>query len=107
MHSYASLKKQHRELRQGFEEAFSIRMHRALSWLDRAEKESEDPDAGFIFYWVSFNANYSMEQDDARDLSEVERFKNYFELIVRCDAQKQIYNLVWQNFVEFHGAIIL
>ena len=106
MHSYASLKQQHRELRHGFEEAFSIRMHRALSWLDRAEKESEDPDAGFIFYWVSFNANYSMEQEDARDLSEVERFKQYFELIVRCDVQKQIYNLVWQNFTNEIRAIL-
>ena len=106
MHSYASLKQQHRELRHGFEEAFSIRMHRALSWLDRAEQECEDPDAGFIFYWVSFNANYSMEQEDARDLSEVERFKQYFELIVRCDVQKQIYNLVWQNFTNEIRAIL-
>ena len=47
-----------------------------------------------------------MEQEDARDLSEVERFKQYFELIVRCDAQKQIYNLVWQNFTNEIRAIL-
>ena len=106
MHDYASLKQQHRELRSGFDEPFSIRMHRALSWLKRAEKEKDDPDAGFIFYWVSFNANYSMEKEDAKDLSEVDRFKQYFELIVKCDLDKQIYNLVWQNFTNEIRAIL-
>ena len=106
MHDYSSLKRQHRELRVGFDEAFSIRMHRALSWLDRAEKEIDDPDAGFIFYWVSFNANYSMQKEDAKDSSEVDRFKQYFELIVKCDVDKQIYNLVWQNFTNEIRAIL-
>ena len=106
MHNYLSLKQQHRELRVGFEKPFSIRIHRALSWLDRAEKEIDDPDAGFIFYWVSFNANYSMEKEDAKDLSEVDRFKQYFELIVKCDVDKQIYNLVWQNFTNEIRAIL-
>ena len=106
MHNYSSLKRQHRELRPGFDEPFSIRMHRALSWLGRAEKEIDDPDAGFIFYWVSFNANYSMEKEDVKDLSEVDRFKQYFELIVKCDVEKQIYNHVWQNFTNEIRAIL-
>ena len=92
MHDYSSLKRQHRELRAGFDEPFSIRMHRALSWLDRAEKEIDDPDAGFIFYWVSFNANYSMQKEDAKDSSEVDRFKQYFEFF--------FISAVW-NYVQF------
>ena len=31
-------------------ERLGLRLRRALSWLERAEKESNDPDAAFIFY---------------------------------------------------------
>ena len=35
----------------------NLRLRRALSWLERAEKEyaTEDLDAAFIFYWIAFN----------------------------------------------------
>lgn len=39
-----------------YPEATRVRIHRALSWLERAEKESKDPDATFIFLWIAFNA---------------------------------------------------
>ena len=41
MLSYGSLKEVHRNLRDSFEESFSIRVHRALSWLERAEKKAQ------------------------------------------------------------------
>ena len=78
MYSYASLKQQHRNLRSGFDEPFSIRIHRSLSWLDRAEKEIDDPDAGFIFYWISFNANYSMERENPAEFNETKCFQEFF-----------------------------
>ena len=34
------------------------RLSRAVSWLGRAEKETEDLDAAFIFCWIAFNAMY-------------------------------------------------
>ena len=37
--SYTELKALHRALRNEFDEQFSIRLHRALSWLERAERE--------------------------------------------------------------------
>ena len=37
-----------------FDEEFSVRLHRGLSWLQRAELENNDPDASFIFLWISF-----------------------------------------------------
>ena len=100
MLSYGSLKEAHRNLRDGFDESFSIRVHRALSWLERAEKESSDADAGFIFYWISFNSNYSIELDDRLRLSETKRFQDYFKLIVESDDNNQIYNLVWERFPQ-------
>ena len=35
-------------------------MHRALSWLEKAE-QSDDLDSRFIFLWISFNAAYAKD----------------------------------------------
>ena len=32
------------------------RMRRSLSWLERAQMESDDPDSAFVFYWIAFDA---------------------------------------------------
>ena len=40
--NFEELKALHRERRDHFDEGFSTRVHRALSWLHRAEKETED-----------------------------------------------------------------
>ncbi len=41
-------------------DSLNLRLSRALSWLERAEKEYGagvgDLDAAFIFYWIAFNA---------------------------------------------------
>ena len=98
--NYELLKTRHRELREDFDEDFSIRLHRALSWLERAELETNDADAGFIFYWISFNADYSIDQSSDERLSEGQRFRDYFTLLIACDADNQIYSLVWQRFTQ-------
>jgi hypothetical protein len=37
-------------------------VHRALSWLDRAEQcQDDDNDAKVIFLWIAFNAAYANE----------------------------------------------
>ena len=38
----------------------SLRLHRALSWLNRAEQLADDPDSQFIFLWIAFNAAYAL-----------------------------------------------
>ena len=45
MLDYKGLKARQRQIRNGFPESLSLRVHRALSWLDRAERETEDQDA--------------------------------------------------------------
>ena len=49
--TFASLKARHRKTRDGFSQDLSLRVHRALSWLERAEMEvqRDDQDAAFIF----------------------------------------------------------
>ena len=68
---FSELKEIHRERRESFREGFSLRIHRGLSWIQRAEKEEKDPDASFVFYWIAFNSIYAdLEAKDAPDLVE-------------------------------------
>ena len=49
--------------REQFNEDFRLRIHRSLSWLQRAEqaKQEQDIDSQFIFLWISFNAAYAKD----------------------------------------------
>ena len=42
---------------------FSLRVHRALSWLRRAEAAGDDDDIAFICQWIAFNAVYAQDVD--------------------------------------------
>jgi len=55
----AGLKTRHREIRAGQGEHLRLRLHRALSWLARAEREREDVDACFVFLWIALHAAYA------------------------------------------------
>ena len=57
MYKFKDLKQKHRALRDGYEDSFSIRIHRSLSWLNRSEKETKDIDAKFIFLKTLFEKN--------------------------------------------------
>ena len=60
-HLWLPLKEKQRRLREGFPEALGLRVHRALSWLGRAETAGEDGDVRFILLWVGFNSAYAGE----------------------------------------------
>ena len=80
---------------------FENRLRRAESWMARAEKETGDPDVGFILYWISFNAAYSRSKHEVEfSRSERERFKNFFKKIIAHDQNNEIYNLVWTRFTQ-------
>ena len=53
-----SLKDKQRALRHGFPTPLGLRVHRAISWLTRAEREGADADVRFILLWIAFNAAY-------------------------------------------------
>lgn len=62
MTSYDILKTKQRELRVAFPPTMSLRVHRSISWIGRAEKEEGDTDAQFVFLWIAFNAAYADER---------------------------------------------
>lgn len=93
----SSLKSKQRDLRDGFPTALTLRVHRALSWLTRAEDEHEDLDVRFILLWIGFNAAYAGDLDEAR---ERDHLRIFFEVMVRLDAGSRIYDMVWQRFSQ-------
>jgi len=99
--AYAALKERHRSVRDGHPGNLALRIHRALSWLDRAE-QAEDVDGKFIFLWIAFNAAYAQEFDDYNRASDKTTFTTFLEKLCELDHSKRMDELVWK---EFSGSI--
>lgn len=100
-----ALKAKQRELRDGFPLPLTLRVHRALSWLRRAEVEEDDLDVRFILLWIGFNAAYAGDLDralesDGKVGNERERFDQFFATLVEMDAGNRIYNVIWERFSQ-------
>lgn len=95
--AHEALKEKQRRLRGGFPTPLTLRVHRALSWLGRAEKESGDLDVRFILLWIGFNAAYAADIEAAL-AGERERFKAFFADLVKLDREQRIYDVVWKRF---------
>ena len=97
--SAAQLKDKQRSLRDDFESGFGLRVHRAISWLQGAERAAAaDIDLAFICYWIAFNAAYVQHAYLHREYAEPKFFRWYFKQIVALDANKVIYDAIWQRF---------
>lgn len=99
------LKEKQRRVRDGFPLPLTLRVHRALSWLRRAENEESDLDVRFILSWIGFNAAYAGDLDRALDGhggpgNERERFDQYFAALVEMDEGNRIYNVIWDRFSQ-------
>ncbi len=102
--TYLQLKARQREIRDGFSEALGLRTHRALSWLQRAEQETDDGDACFIFLWISLNAAYANDLHDRKRFSERRVLVNFLKRLIESDADNLLGQIVWD---EFPGSIRL
>lgn len=96
---FDALKAKQRELRSDFSEALTLRVHRALSWLGRAEGEAGDVDVKFVLLWVGFNAAYA-DEIQAEASGERGLFKAYFDTLVSLDKTQRIYEAVWARFAH-------
>ncbi len=97
--SHDLLDKKQGRLKDNFPESFGLRVHRAISWIGRAERETDDDDARFIFLWIGFNAAYA-DEDDFQSPSYKERkaFGGFFRKIEALDANRRVYDAVWSHF---------
>ena len=97
--SAAQLKDKQRSLRDDFESGVSVRVHRAISWLQGAERVADtDRDLAFICYWIAFNAAYVQHAYLHSGRPEFEFFRWYFNKVVALDTNKVIYDAIWQRF---------
>jgi hypothetical protein len=99
---HATLKARQRAERHKHQTDMALRVHRALSWLDRAERSTDDPDGRFIFLWIAFNAAYATEIDERYRLSEQATFQAFLGKLLSLDKAKRFDQLVW---TEFSGSI--
>ena len=65
--------------------------------MQRAELESEDPDAAFIFYWIAFNAVYAADMHILQ-ATEKDRFEDFLQQINGLDDKRLVYNTLWNKF---------
>ena len=97
MFSYGQLKERHREIRDSLPENISLRIHRALSWLQCSEQQDND-DAKFIFLWIAFNSAYAHEIEDRKQFRERKVLVNFLKLLHEVDSDKMLYGIVWDEF---------
>jgi hypothetical protein len=96
--SYSTLKAKHRRQRDDWSQDVSLRVHRALSWLERAEKETADPDAAFIFLWISFNSAYAREIKQEEIAGEQMRYDSFIRRLVATDRRKRIHEVLFDTY---------
>lgn len=90
------LKARHREVRDDQPEGLRVRIHRAISWLARAEQETRDPDAAFIFHWIALNAAYAHEFGfEERELSQMKRF---ITILIEHDSGQRLHSVLFRQF---------
>lgn len=92
----ASLKDQHRRVRDGQSQNDSTRLHRAISWLARAEQCGDDLDACFIFHWVALNAAYARLFHDGD--TERRRIRAFIDTLVALDRDNTLYKALFGQF---------
>jgi Apea-like HEPN len=98
---YERLKTRQRAERHAHHPNLALRVHRALSWLHRAEQlgSGGDPDGQFLLLWIAFNAAYATEIDEKYRESEQQTFRGFLQKLAELDAgQKRFDALVWQEF---------
>ena len=80
------------------DDSLGLRVHRAISWIGRAENETDDADAAFVFYWIAFNSAYARDILETHDVGERTRFGEYFRTLVNLDTDRRIFDAVWRTF---------
>ena len=77
-------------------QAFSVRVWRGLSWLERAEG-IQDIEGKFISLWIAFNAIYGYLQDDGINASDRGSWQEFLARVVRADGEDQLGQIMWAD----------
>lgn len=91
-----ALKTRHRQVRDGQPVGLRMRIHRAISWLARAEQETDDHDARFVFLWIALNAAYASEF--GFEQSERDQTRAFIDKVLTCDTDGRLQGAVFNQF---------
>ncbi|MCK8045344.1 HEPN domain-containing protein [Shewanella sp. 1CM18E] len=97
MSIYDQLKARHRQERDSYPQNLSVRVHRALSWLNKAEQCTDD-DSRFTFLWVAFNAAYAQDFEQKQQFGERFRYQKFLSKLVKIDSNNLLSQIVWDNY---------
>ena len=77
----------------------SLRLHRSESWSDRAQRfyDEDDPDSAFLFYWIAFNALYSMNHMGDEDTVEKQVQRDFITAVHHLDIRGRLYDFAWEK----------
>ncbi|EGQ9880046.1 hypothetical protein C4G66_RS19815 [Vibrio parahaemolyticus] len=101
--NYNELKQRQRNERSDYSPNLGIRVHRALSWLNKAEQCTDD-DSKFTFLWIAFNSAYAQEFEQKLVYGEKGLYQEFLDKLVSVDATNKLHNIVWS---EYAGTIRL
>jgi len=79
-----------------YSEDSRVRIHRAISWLRRAQAEPQDPDAGFIFLWIAFNAAFASEF--GFEESQRNQLRAFVATLVGLDGTRRLHECLFRQF---------
>ncbi|MFH4752600.1 hypothetical protein [Vibrio alginolyticus] len=97
MQTYQELKQRQRAERDTYPQNLSLRVHRALSWLNKSEL-CDDDDSKFIFLWIAFNSAYAQEFEQRQQFGEQGLYGKFLEKLITCDQRAQLHDLVWDEY---------
>lgn len=86
-------------LRSGTWSNFTLRIRRALSWIECAERCQGDADSRFVFYWIAFNAVYGQQHLVNPEETERAAIHSYIEKVVDIDPVG-FYKVVREEFAD-------
>ena len=94
---FEALKGRQRAIREHLPDSLDLRVHRALSWLQRSE-QCDDDDARFVFLWIAFNAAYAQEMRGEAPMPEQRVLRDFLEKLVMLDLDARLSAVVWTEF---------
>ena len=97
MFKFKELKLRQRKEKDEYPQSLALRVHRALSWLNKAES-CEDDDSKFIFLWIAFNSAYAQDFEQKHNYGEKGIYQEFLTKLVVLDKQKLLAGIVWKNY---------
>ena len=76
---------------------FNLRIHRSMSWLNKADDLVDDLDLQFLSLWIAFHAIYAKELDIAKDESDL---KAFLQQIFDRDDFHKLHTLIWDRLSQ-------